>query len=119
MARPLRFPMFARLTATCGHGQFLYALESAKGRIKVGHTFAPRERMTQHAKKLELDGDKPARFVVVSTDKNSFNNERELLTRLSRHGQRLDDTEWFVGLPWGLTVNLVKQIAKRQVVTVL
>lgn len=117
MARALRYPQFKALPDRYCGTEFLYALQACDGRIKVGRSGFPRNRLSTHAKELEREGLTVARFVVCPTEREGWNNEEELLRRLYRFSPPMPGRrEWFTGLSWGQTTTLLRQISPRLIV---
>jgi hypothetical protein len=100
------------------HDRYLYAIELCNGVVKVGHTYQPRQRLRHHNLSFMRDGLRIRRFVIEPTQLRSHENERELLDRLRRLGRVLPDRlEMFEGVRFGQAVTLIKQIARREFVS--
>lgn len=94
----------------------LYAVQMESGVIKVGRAMLGRERMKHYVRGFRKRGAAHLfRCHVVPVGGTILANERELIHRCARLGSPVRGTyESFTGIPWGMAVTLVNQIAPRQ-----
>lgn len=92
---------------------FLYAVEFANGRVKIGHSKKPRARMRQLLRQYGL--------AIVRVRLAPFGGprcylaERDALERARRIANSTSQsTEIFDGLSFGAAANLVAQMARRE-----
>lgn len=90
---------------------YVYVIESASGRIKVGRTATPGVRMSTHRRDGKNYGDPIQRHFVSDRFADSVAAEREALERCSRIGQRVQGTqERFEQLTFEQAVEVVREM---------
>jgi hypothetical protein len=118
MGRAIRFPQFSSLVGRWTGVRFLYALQASNGRIKVGRSFKPRDRIAVHARALLRTGATVNKFAAIPIRGSEYWTERALIERMARIGRTVDGTaEWFEGVKWGQAETLLRQIGSREVIS--